>query len=64
MTTVGSPQSKTDEEIAVIRVVMLNPRAGRPDQRLTGADACLTVPFSPAALLDVVRSAPRTELAT
>ena len=42
MTTVGSPQTKTDQETAVIRVVMLTARAGLADQRLaaeTGADA-------------------------
>jgi DNA-binding response OmpR family regulator len=50
---------KTDPKTSVIKVVMLTARAGLADQRLAaeaGADAYLTKPFSPAALLDAVRS--------
>jgi len=32
MTTVGSPRTKTDQETAVIGVVMLTARAGLVDQ--------------------------------
>ena len=58
---------KTDPKTAVIRVVMLTARAGAADKRLAaeaGADTYLTKPFSPGALLDVVRSVLRTEPAT
>jgi DNA-binding response OmpR family regulator len=58
---------KTDPKTSVIRVVMLTARAGLADQRLAaeaGADAYLTKPFSPAVLLDAVRSLLRTARAT
>jgi DNA-binding response OmpR family regulator len=58
---------KTDPETAGIRVVMLTARAGLADQRLAaeaGAETYLTKPFSPGALLEVVRSLLRTEAVT
>ena len=58
---------KTDPETAGIRVVMLTARAGLADQRLAaeaGAETYLTKPFSPAALLEVVRSLLRSEAVT
>jgi DNA-binding response OmpR family regulator len=58
---------KTDPKTSVIQVVMLTARAGLADQRLAaeaGADAYLTKPFSPAVLLDAVRSRLRTAPAT
>jgi DNA-binding response OmpR family regulator len=58
---------KTGPETSLIRVVMLTARAGLADQRLAaeaGADAYLTKPFSPASLLDAVRSRLQAEPAT
>jgi DNA-binding response OmpR family regulator len=67
MTTVGSPQTKTDQQTAVIQVMTLTARAGLADQPLAaeaGADTHLTKPFSPATLPDAVRSVLRTARAT
>jgi DNA-binding response OmpR family regulator len=67
MISVGWPRTKTDQETAVIQVVMLTAPAGLADQPLAaeaGADAYLTKPFSPAELPDAVRSVLRTERAT
>jgi DNA-binding response OmpR family regulator len=58
---------KSDPETAAIRVMMLTARAGPADQGLAaeaGADAYLTKPFSPAALLAAVQSLLRTERPT
>ena len=58
---------KADPKTAAIRVVMLTARAGLVNQRLAaeaGADTYLTKPFSPAVLLDAVRSLLRTARAT
>jgi len=58
---------KTDKQTAAIQVVMLTARVGPSDQQLAaeaGADAYLTKPFSPAALLAAVQSLMRVDRAT
>jgi two-component system OmpR family response regulator len=58
---------KTDPKTSAIPVAMLTARAGPADQGLAaqaGANAYLTKPFSPAQLLDAVRSLLRTDKAT
>jgi DNA-binding response OmpR family regulator len=65
--TPSAPRTKTDQETAVIPMMMLTARTGPASHRLAakaGADACPAKPFSPAELLDTMCSVLRAEPAT